>query len=493
MAAETLYDRLGLPRDATPEEIRRAYRETLLRLQANQTANADYKRLVSDLKVAFDVLSEPDKKAEYDQHLPPETPQSYPVQVAVSYSRNALVQISEPQLLYALLELGLPEEAASAARPHLNLCLVVDCSTSMQGLRLDAAKATAIELIRQLQPEDILSIVKFSDRAEIVLPATELLDKRNAEVRVQLLKAGGGTEIFQGLDLGVQEVRQYHNLDRINHIILLTDGYTYGDEKNCYQLADHATTLPIGISALGIGSQWNDSFLDALTAKTGGSSQFITQPEDIRSFLLDNVIKLGQIYANQVTLIFETYPAIELTDAFRISPDSAPLSSASPMVLGAVLRNAALTLLLEFQIKSIPARTSKITLAQGRLCYQIPGNQERTNYIQRIDFQRPVSKDFDRTPPPAHIVQAMSNLTLYRMQEKARTDMARGDISAASRRLQNIATHLLAQGQRDLARSVLNEVAHIQQNQSFSEEGEKRIKYGTRSLLLSKKGETKKP
>ena len=48
----------------------------------------------------------------------------------------------------------------------------------------------------------------------------------------------------------------------------------------------------------------------------------------------------------------------------------------------------------------------------------------------------------------------------------------------------NLATHLLNKGEENLAQSILDEVAYIQQYQSFSEDGEKRLKYGTRSLLL---------
>jgi Ca-activated chloride channel family protein len=109
---------------------------------------------------------------------------------------------------------------------------------------------------------------------------------------------------------------------------------------------------------------------------------------------------------------------------------------------------------------------------------------DTATFIQRLEFKLPVSSVLDGSPPPPALVQAMSSLTLYRIQEKARADMARGDYLAASRRLQNLATHLLAQGQRDLARSVMNEINHIQQHQSFSAEGEKQIKYGTRSLIL---------
>ena len=44
---------------------------------------------------------------------------------------------------------------------------------------------------------------------------------------------------------------------------------------------------------------------------------------------------------------------------------------------------------------------------------------------------------------------------------------------------------LLAQGERGLARTALLEAEHIQQDKSFSQQGRKEIKYGTRALLTS--------
>jgi Ca-activated chloride channel family protein len=82
------------------------------------------------------------------------------------------------------------------------------------------------------------------------------------------------------------------------------------------------------------------------------------------------------------------------------------------------------------------------------------------------------------------IMQAMSKITLFRMQERAQEDLATGNIEEATHRLQNIATHLLAQGERELADAVLEEAKHILQYQKISEEGKKRIKYGTRDLML---------
>jgi Ca-activated chloride channel family protein len=79
----------------------------------------------------------------------------------------------------------------------------------------------------------------------------------------------------------------------------------------------------------------------------------------------------------------------------------------------------------------------------------------------------------------------MSRLILYRIQEKVSQDLATGNVAAATRRMQYLATHLFSQGERELASTVMGEAAHIQQNHQFSEEGWKRIKYGTRALLLA--------
>ena len=36
---------------------------------------------------------------------------------------------------------------------------------------MDMVKATAIQLLRSLRPEDVFSVVAFSDHAEVIIPA----------------------------------------------------------------------------------------------------------------------------------------------------------------------------------------------------------------------------------------------------------------------------------------------------------------------------------
>ena len=121
------------------------------------------------------------------------------------------------------------------------------------------------------------------------------------EARIQMLQPSGGTEIFSGLELGYNEIFATYNRSQVNHIILLTDGRTYGDESKCISLAQKAAEQGIGISGLGIGSEWNDNFFDKLAYLTGGSSIYMPGSQDIQHALLDKFNQLGNAYAEETS------------------------------------------------------------------------------------------------------------------------------------------------------------------------------------------------
>ncbi len=125
----------------------------------------------------------------------------------------------------------------------------------------------------------------------------------------------------------------------------------------------------------------------------------------------------------------------------------------------------------------------ELRMIYGSIKMDIPSNPIKKTRMY-FDFKRPISTTIDRVIPPAAIIDAMSHLTLYRIQEKARNEVKDGDIQNATRHLHHVATHLLARGDRNLARTVLQEAQNLQTQKSFSDIGEKRIKYGTRSLLM---------
>lgn len=477
------YELLEIPIDATQEEIRLAYHEMARRVHPDTNQDdPEAAELFLLIQQAYEVLSDPIKRSQYNDTLPTHLLVP-PIHVHTLYSRANLTFSREKQMFYALARLS-PQSAEMAnAAPSLNICLVVDCSTSMGGLLLDTVKATAIQIVRQMRPEDIFSIVTFSDRAEVVVPASEHQNHRAIESSIRLLQARGGTEIFQGLEAGFREVQRHRDPQHVNHIIIITDGRTYGDEEACLKLAEEAGAQQIGISGLGIGGKWNDNFLDTVAAKSGGNAMFVSRTKDVETFLQEKVNRLGMSYAEQLRFEFESDEGIELRAAFRLQPETAPLEITSPIKLGGLPRNGMVEVIFEFLVNPISEKTGKIGLASGRLYFDMPNRMEPNNSI-RLDLEREIRLEPDPLTSPSAIVQAMSSLTLYRIQEKARQAVQDGDVGEATRLLQNVATNLFSQGQGELAHVVLKEASHVERTSGYSDDGDKRIKYGTRSLLL---------
>ena len=121
-----------------------------------------------------------------------------------------------------------------------------------------------------------------------------------------MIQPSGATEIYQGLEAACKEVMRSLDPTRVNHIILLTDGQTYGDEQQCLALATKLAEHGLASAAWASAQEWNDIFLDVLATRTGGSSAYIPKPQDIKRLLLEKFNALAQTYADDVTLEFNT-------------------------------------------------------------------------------------------------------------------------------------------------------------------------------------------
>ena len=491
----TFYDLLHLTTDATQEEIRRAYHEAARQLHPDVSKDPGSTELFIQVQKAYDVLSNPKARAKYDKTVPKpaETEEEINgnearvfaegINIKLTYSRTNLPRLEESQLFYVLLDLTVPENLGPQPSPPINACLVIDRSTSMSGVRMDTVKATAIELLRHLRAQDTLAIVAFSDRAEVILPANRGYRRNEVEAKISKIQSGGGTEIYQGLEAGFYEIRRYLSNKQINHMILLTDGRTYGDEEECVQLAEKMASSGISLSTLGIGDEWNDHFLDGLANRTGGSSFYVSHPGDIAEFLEEKFRGLSQVYAEQMLLKLENSPGVLLQYALRLQPDTMPLPAESLIRLGGIPNDNGVRLLLEFVVAPIAGRNLRLNLANCKLSMDIP-SLDKPNYKIPFRLQRPVSHVFQPEGPPKAVIQSVSQMTLYRMQERINEEVMEGNLLDANEIMRHLATQLLARGKSDLASTVLKEAERIQQTQHISEKGKKQIKYGTRALML---------
>ena len=477
------YSFLGVRRDASISAIKRAYHTAARRFHPDKNLMPGETELFLEVQRAYEVLSDPQRRALYDAALPDEQAGPVPLACAVSYSRDKLVPLEESQLVYALLEAEPSASAAEAADVPLNLCLALDRSTSMTGEKMDLAKAAAIRMVRMLRPQDLFSLVVFGDRAEVLLSSGLRRDSNQSQSRIQAIQPGGATEIYRGLEAAMAELRRGLEPSRANHLILLTDGHTYGDEPACLRLAEEAARLNISISGFGVGSDWNDVFLDELVGRTGGNSTYVSSPQEIEHLLVEKFRMISKILIDNVALQTQTAPGVKLTYAFRTQPAGGPIELQEGLQLGPVVQDLPLRVLFEFSIEPSASKNSEVTLLDGTLHAEVR-NRPTPWSPMKLHLQLQVDGKAAQQPPPASIMGALSTLALYRLQERARQEAKAGEYEAATRHLRNLAARLEAQGEHGLSKTAILEAQNLERIKGLSEKGGKEIKYGTRALLL---------
>ena len=478
------YAILGVSQSATAEEIKRAYRAKAQRYHPDSRTEGVATVMFHEVQAAYVVLSDPQRRHAYDRQLAEAgLSQEATLSWQVTTSRRQLSLLHPEQVIYLLVDIR-PAVSGQGERLPFNLCLVVDRSTSMDGARLDHVKAAAHQIIDELHEDDALGVVAFGDRAEVVLPSELGVNRTVAKAKVSSIWASGGTEILQGIRAGMSELERRHSPHMTSHMILLTDGQTYGDEELCIAEARRAGAQRIGITAMGIGEDWNDAMLDEIAARSGGVSAYIASPGQVRSLLQQKVRGLGNLFAQGVSLLVRCPEYARLENAFRASPYLERLSESDGLIeVGVLQADAPAVIAMELAVGR--ASVGKHRIAQLELTADIPahgleGEKLRHDVLCTFTEGEPPSE-----PVPVDIVNALGKVALYRLQEHAWAALESGDVGTASLKLEMVATRLLDLGEGDLARAAMLEAGRIAQGDVPTSRGRKVIKYSTRGLAFA--------
>ena len=402
----------------------------------------------------------------------------------IVYGHQTAVPSHDRQMLYALIGLRASDSVVFPRVP-LNLCLVLDHSSSMlRGGKVDRLKETVRGIIDQLDEDDYLSIVTFGDRAEVLSPAQPLRNKAMAQGAIDAMRCRGGTEISRGLAVGISELAR--NASRaLSHMILLTDGQTYGDEMACLERAEEAAGMNVGITAYGLGADWNSALLDGIAGPTGGHSDYIESPEEMASAFSQRVLALQSTTLRKVTLSMQLLGDSTVQRATLLSPILRPLEfsgerGAPLAVLGDMSSNTDYRLLLEFVLG--PSHAGKAAVADLTFSYDVPGLQ-RNGETLSVPIAVTVTPDHDpNVPLDPRVTDALRHVTVHRLQQQAWSDINAGDVAKGTGLLKRAAEHLEVAGHGDLASVAVQEAERVESGDAARDENVKRIIYGTRKL-----------
>ena len=181
-------------------------------------------------------------------------------------------------LVVASTAIGAPKKHEQAA-----VVLLLDRSGSMQGPKLDAAKAAALAAVDALDPVDQIAIISFDSDASVLVPLQRASNKKQIAKAIAKLESGGGTWIMPALkeaDAALKDLRLSHK-----HVILVTDGESPNDVKDVLEeMSEHHIT----ISAIGVQSA--DRNLLTVISEAGNG----------RLYMVDDVQALPKVFARDI-------------------------------------------------------------------------------------------------------------------------------------------------------------------------------------------------
>lgn len=189
-----------------------------------------------------------------------------------------------------------------------HVVLLIDTSASMLGRKIDNAKSGARRALRALDPDDYVSIVGFDSEIEVVQQIVQWkeADQKAARKAVDAIQAGGGTDIYKGLETARDQLveRAPDQGRAVDRIILLSDGQDRYSPSTYRKLASEFDEDGISIMAAGIGTEYDEAVMLALANASGGTPADLSE-EDIGEFLGETVSETEDVLAPDPILRIE--------------------------------------------------------------------------------------------------------------------------------------------------------------------------------------------
>ena len=167
--------------------------------------------------------------------------------------------------------------------PPLNIAFVIDKSGSMLDYdKMEWVKDSFRVFADQVREQDFVSLVVFDTAARVLIPSKRIItyqDKQEFVRTVNSIAAGGGTNVYDGMEKGYAQVAANFSREYINRVICLTDGEhnSGGKDKNdILNLAGRYNSRDITISTIALGASADIPLMIDIAIKGGGSSRFIS-------------------------------------------------------------------------------------------------------------------------------------------------------------------------------------------------------------------------
>ena len=194
---------------------------------------------------------------------------------------------------YFLLLAGVPAELQQKeSAMKREVTLVLDRSGSMQGEKIEQARAAALQVLEGLEHGEAFNIIDYSDSVEMFSPKPVIKDTttmQQARDYIKRIKADGSTNIHDAL---MEAMRQSPTAGMLPLTIFLTDGLpTSGETRETMirKAVVEANAHKRRIFSFGVGYDLNAPLLTSISNATRGTPTFVFPKENVE-------VKVSQVF-----------------------------------------------------------------------------------------------------------------------------------------------------------------------------------------------------
>ena len=247
-------------------------------------------------------------------------PSTGPVTFAGTLDRTAVMRGTDGLVRMELVIAAHAQNDERSARVPTDLMVILDRSGSMEGQKLEQARAAVRELIAQLGPQDRFGLVTYSTDAALVIPLTTAdADARQRWLAtLATITADGGTNMSSGLDLGIDSIERMRGGGRVPRAILLSDGLANQGDASHEGLMSRATRAARSeymLTTVGIGADFNEYLLTALADAGTGNYYYLKADDDLASVFAREFDAARTTVASGLAVQIEPTAGVRVVDA----------------------------------------------------------------------------------------------------------------------------------------------------------------------------------
>jgi hypothetical protein len=196
----------------------------------------------------------------------------------------------------------------------------------MYGDKIEDAKAAAINVVRSLSPNDLVSIVTFADDAEVKLNPTPASDS-NIENVIRSIDLGATTALHAGISKGFELLQHASAPNMINHLDVFTDGVPNvpfmteeQQDREFTQLGQEIRNHGMTLNSFGIGDDYDEHLTLLLSECGGGKWQHVANTSELTTIVNEQVTEMKNTVISNPQLQLTLMDGAELATAAITKP-----------------------------------------------------------------------------------------------------------------------------------------------------------------------------